>query len=616
MARPLDKLIRWGQIVVVGLGAIGILLALLWLNGERRWGRWEPLSDRDAFVHGALGLEIVPLKYVIVMGEDDVSGSFFRRGEGYRSWIDDYGFLPNPDSTGATLCLETAATEAPVGVAVSHHLPASASPSPIPFVGFSCAACHSVKLDTTDGPGPVLYGPGSISLDLIAWGDALKNAVSDPNLTVKKIQDAYDELGCEEQGFVEKMLETAVLNLWLTGLRGVFLDGTKRFGLPYAGDELLDPHLVPPGPSRTRPFRSIVRVAMEMPGATNRALSKVPAAFEQNHLMRDRSQYDGSIGDYVVRSLIAAYTSGAQVPALANPAIEHNVRASARHTLYLGSVSEPADPQDGATRTPVPTFAESFPGVPIDPALAAAGLEVYMLYCNDCHGYRPLDGGEWRWDGARWFHQVSWLDPADGTPTIDTDGERIHFRYNDVLTLAMQTAFPGDVEQRKAQLDALKAAQERAVADGKGMEAALWKSFEKRLDTRRRMFPLGHPFYFGPEVLRDDKGYYNNPIPRAYLRSPYLHHGAVPNMRQLINLDPRPERFCRGRNLYDPGSMGIVAPAPDPAGRCPDETPFLYDGSLPGNSVRGHDFPWPYEEGRSPERTRQLEALLEYLRTV
>jgi hypothetical protein len=106
----------------------------------------------------------------------------------------------------------------------------------------------------------------------------------------------------------------------------------------------------------------------------------------------------------------------------------------------------------------------------------------------------------------------------------------------------------------------------------------------------------------------------NNPIPFAYLRAPYLHNGSVPTLRQLIGLDDRQSHFCRGANVYDPESVGLVAPAWDEPSDCPADLAFPFDTGLPGNSNAGHRYPWPPKQ--AGDHREELEALLAYLRTL
>ncbi len=85
-------------------------------------------------------------------------------------------------------------------------------------------------------------------------------------------------------------------------------------------------------------------------------------------------------------------------------------------------------------------------------------------------------------------------------------------------------------------------------------------------------------------------------------------------MRQLINLDERLPKFCRGDNIYDPATMGFITEAPDSNGVCPPRQPFVFDTTARGNSNKGHDYPWPYQgEGWDEQK---LTNLLAYLKTL
>jgi len=57
------------RVVGYAAGAVGMLALLasaLWWHGEARWGRYEALSPERAFADGTLGLELAPLKYILV----------------------------------------------------------------------------------------------------------------------------------------------------------------------------------------------------------------------------------------------------------------------------------------------------------------------------------------------------------------------------------------------------------------------------------------------------------------------------------------------------------------------------------------------------------------------
>lgn len=578
----------------------GALIALVgvWLYAERVWSRWAPLSPEDAFVYGTIGLETFPLKYAAVLQRLSAD-SFFPDGEG-DVWAD-FGFLTPDDAPGAT-CVSNVADWAPVGVGVSSYLPVTAFQTSTPFAGLTCAVCHAARLRLPGGRrSGVIVGMGNPELDVIAWSDGVKNAILDPRLTTDAIMAAYDEQCGEidadrdmETGPIDALVDRIVISAWLGGFRSVVADDLAKYDLPYDGADIRDAKLIPAGPGRTRPFRSVVRVSLALPGADNYALSKIPAVWEQATDLRPRSQYDGSIGSPVTRSLIAAYASGASPLALSKPEIAHNVRAAAAYTEALNV--------DGGD---VPVFADLFEPPPRD--LIERGFQTYLKFCNGCHGYRPLDGGRWSFDGAKARHRLMPL------AALGTDPERVIFRYATMLPLALQTDFPGWQEERFAQARALEDAAAEALDAGKPALAALWRRQREKLADAAREHRLGHPFYFPPGDLTAEVGYFNNPIPRAWLRAPYLHNGAVPTLAQLVNLDARPARFCRGANVYDPEKIGYAAPAPA-GGACPPETPFLFDANARGNSNRGHDYPWAFDDpARDPEALRALLAYLTVL---
>jgi hypothetical protein len=102
------------------------------------------------------------------------------------------------------------------------------------------------------------------------------------------------------------------------------------------------------------------------------------------------------------------------------------------------------------------------------------------------------------------------------------------------------------------------------------------------------------------------KGYIAAPISGLWLTAPYLHNGAVANLRELL-MRPEERRvtFYRGCDLYDPANMGFVSDRIEAT--CPSN--FLFDTKLPGNGRLGH----AYGTGLTPEQKNQL---IEYLKTL
>lgn len=624
------NVVNWSTIL---LSFFLILAACVWFWMEGQWAAWDkdgPSSTpKDAFVHGPIGLEVFPLKYAAVL--DRVSRhAFLRDPEDARSVWEVYGFLPNRESQGRDPCAAHAAQELPHGFAISDYLPLSAIETPVAFVGFTCAACHSGRIRHADGIGPIIDGMGNPELDVIGFSDAVRTAVLDPDLTVDRILREYQTMcPADSAGPIMDFVERQIIAAWLGQFRETVATEIGRYGPPRwpHGNEVHSPdtarHLLEPaGPGRTRPFRSVVRVTLALPGVENMAFSKIPAVFEQRSDLRPRSQYDGSIRDTVTRSFIAAYASGATPTALAKPEVARSIRQAAAFTETLG------------IEQPLPVFAARFPALAPDPEALAAGRAIYRQYCMACHGDRNPETGAWVAEGAR-LHEVMTVEE------IGTDPQRVVFPNGPTLPLSLWTALPAAGSALEAQKRRLREAQEAAVAERRFAEARLWSDQLARLNLNARRFRLGHPLSFAEctgatcdcaaesrignapiETRRScaltaELGYINNPIPGVWLRAPYLHNGAVPTMRQLLNAEDRPRAFCRGADIYDPQAMGYAVLITDDPADCPADRSFLFDTAQPGNANTGHDYPWPRRDVRAdPAKQDALQALIIYLRTL
>jgi hypothetical protein len=132
------------------------------------------------------------------------------------------------------------------------------------------------------------------------------------------------------------------------------------------------------------------------------------------------------------------------------------------------------------------------------------------------------------------------------------------------------------------------------------------------------LFPSKHPFHFSRDQIRPApgqennqslRGYVNSPMDGIFLRAPYLHNASVLTLAELINLKKRRDVFYRGHNRYDVADVGFLSP--DAPNR---EDYFKFDMAVTGNSNKGHDYPWAYDD---PKRdVGDLTALLEYLKTL
>jgi len=115
-------------------------------------------------------------------------------------------------------------------------------------------------------------------------------------------------------------------------------------------------------------------------------------------------------------------------------------------------------------------------------------------------------------------------------------------------------------------------------------------------------------------VFRD--GYVAQPLDGVWLRAPYLHNGAVPNLRALLRpASARPTDFYRGFDVYDPVNVGFMSSCADANARLKDgcaelkRVGTLFDTRRRGNGKGGHAY-------GTDLGAAEVDALIEYLKTL
>ncbi|QSQ20041.1 hypothetical protein JY651_32835 [Pyxidicoccus parkwayensis] len=511
------------QLTAIALTALVLLATVALIVIEPGWAKSEQRAPKDTFLYGSVGVELMPLPVLQVM-PDLFPERFQPAGAAAGDWIDQFGFVRGKPGVNEGL---------PIGLMVSNYRAKSGDPSPTRWVGFSCGLCHTAIIQTDEqDPGVVVVGMGNHSLDLFAWLEAVQGSLLDEErLTVDTISRAYEARFKKPLGAVERLM----VKLSLDAARADLQSHLPGWDAPHEAAKLRVPRYLTNGPSRTQAFRELVRFFMNRPASEDRAHSKLPSIFLQRN--RDWAQADGSVSDPTTRSVFAVLAAGATPENLVVPGIRGNLQQVVDLTLHLQG----------------PRYADVFPKHPIDPAKAERGRNVYMRYCNDCHGAPGPDG---TWQRGRLQGQVMSVE------AIGTDPERVGFRYYEQLIPAVYDAIPD-----------------------------------------------GHPFKPRRDTLRSTGGYVNAPLESVFTRVPYLHNGSVLTLAELINRVPRREVFYRGRNFYDPVAVGLKSPEQ------PDSRHYyLFDTRVRGNSNRGHAYPWAYQgPGWDPVA---LDDLLEYLKTL
>ncbi len=181
----------------------------------------------------------------------------------------------------------------------------------------------------------------------------------------------------------------------------------------------------------------------------------------------------------------------------------------------------------------------------IDADLAAEGAPVYAEYCAECHGGAGATGYDY--DRGR-YQKLGTVEPLS---EIGTDVGR-------------------------------------------------WASYDADFAAAQNMLYAGTDYAF--RHFRKTNGYANQPLDGIWARSPYLHNGSVPTLRDLLEpAEMRPKVWWRGHLEIDPLRVGYRS---DEA-----EGLFRYDTALPGNGNGGHSYG---TELSAPEK----DALVEYMKTL
>ncbi|MEQ8973426.1 MAG: c-type cytochrome [Coleofasciculus sp. C1-SOL-03] len=232
---------------------------------------------------------------------------------------------------------------------------------------------------------------------------------------------------------------------------------------------------------------------------------------------------------------------------------------------------------------------------------------------------KPREGLQLHWDGDNKSVHERNLSAAlgAGVTPVTADLERIK-RIEDWLWELPPPAYPYPINQELAakgqpiyQNNCASCHAFGGAKVGKvtpigeiGTDPHRLDSYTYELLSNQNTLFVGTPERF--KNFRKTNGYANMPLDGIWLRSPYLHNGSVPTLRDLLEApDNRPQVFYRGYDVFDQENVGFISTIAQEKG-----TPyFKFDTTVPGNSNRGH----LYGTNLSSE---DKAALVEYLKTL
>jgi mono/diheme cytochrome c family protein len=200
----------------------------------------------------------------------------------------------------------------------------------------------------------------------------------------------------------------------------------------------------------------------------------------------------------------------------------------------------------------------------IDQTRVGHGRDLFAQYCADCHGMKHASG-PYDYDTNRFPR----LGQVEKLPAIGTDPDR-------------------------------------------------WASYTEAFSAAQNTLYAGYSWRF--THFRKTAGYANQPLDGIWARSPYLHNGSVPTLRDLLeparecgdaaqgNSPVRPREWYRGSDIFDTARVGYRS---NGYGAAPQDL-FLYNTCVPGNSNRGHEGAIYGTELSAADK----DALVEYMKTL
>jgi hypothetical protein len=401
-------MIRAFQILLNIVAALFLLATVTLIIMERTWRDPYPATPKDYFLYGSTGTELMPLPVFQIL-PDLFPDQFQPGGPEAGDWIDQFGFVRGEPQVNHGL---------PVGVCVSHYRPKSGAPSPVAFVGFNCAVCHTATIrHSNNDPGVVVYGMGNPNIDLVAFGDAIKTAILDEKrLTTKTIASTYKA----KYGAQIEPLDRLMIFLWLNQVRPALRAQLAMRNWPFSGKDLRNADLFPSGPGRNEPMKETVRFLIGQTPVPDGGSSKIPCLYNQEH--RHWAQFDGALGDPITRNSLAALGVGASVYNLRVPGILNTIRESYTYIKPLSG----------------PKYSEVFrdPQFAINQTMAEHGRDTYLRSCSSCHGSPGAATGDWT--AGKLQGQVI------SASSVGTDSARVSFRwYPDMADLIYNFFPPG-----------------------------------------------------------------------------------------------------------------------------------------------------------------------------
>lgn len=483
----------------------------------------EPVQGLDPGVlaryhHTDQGTRLLPAAWLAALEKPDGSGKVMNRAD-----LETFGFLYGDAPAGPANPYGW-----PIGWTVSD--PAEDGGGGVAIAGFSCAMCHTGRID--HGGRSMIVEGGQPMIDLFPFVgrvvEALSATAKDP---VKRRQFAADAIAAGYPADrMERDLDAALARL---GRAGPAAPGTRITVLPG-------------GPGRVDAVQGIANrvfgTDIDVPTNQRDATAPVSYPYLWDIWRLSWLQYNGLLPKAADFRNIGEVlgTEGRTNIVDADGALNSETERW-KTSIRIDNLRWMEATLQGLK---APEWPEDMLGT-IDRDEAAAGRALFVEHCAGCHGIKTLPDGTWDVAVVPLAHIGT--DPAQATnfAAYTYDLTKLGLPVDAPAWLGLQTAGTAIRQQ---------------LYDDAGIPAA-----ERE----------------GPVDVQAPCGYKARPLIGVWATPPFLHNGSVRTVFDLLS-DTRPAHFRYGTREYDPVHLGYTEDA--------SANDAVLDTTVPGNEATGHWF--------------------------
>lgn len=572
----------------------------VWL--EQNW----TADQRARYHHQSQGTATLPFpsEWILALEQPGNSGGGMFTDPAY---LETFGFIPSPRHPASN------PNGLPVGFARTTGFDPRGN-TPFDRIGFTCAACHTGRLDFNGAA--ILVDGGPALIDLNGFGTNLALAMLDTTLDLARFRRFANRV----LGPSSNPLTRA--RLWTQVLRTLAEQGIDQASAKIALRLSSGPNDVAEGFGRLDALNRIGNTVFGDIHRSNRVALTAPVAYP--HIWDTHwftwVQYNGSIEQPMVRNAGEAMGVGAIVnfTGRATPQFTSSIPIGSLYAAIEQPLRGQEQPQTNRRFTGLtsPAWPEQIFG-PINRPLAADGARLYAQRCQGCH--LPAPNSDAFWTDGRWQPP----NPA-GERYLDLDMKDVGTDPAQARDMAARTV---RVPLSFGLVRAASASGGWGVYDyGDALSQVVERAANRWYDANNiapamRMVMNGNR----PNNVRHPPLYKARPLNGIWATPPFLHNGSIRTIWDLLSpYRERPASFHLGSYDYDPRRLGyadaggfeLVSIAYPKSGPPGPGTP------VPGNMNTGHLFDTADDRnlGRGivgpPLSEAERYALIEFLKTL